>query len=148
MFVASYHNTMAGAERRPKSTPKRDALKALVDAWAAKQAKQAEEARRAQERAAKARARIVTLDRPPRADLKVIIDLVARMHGVTFADVMGQSRSVPIVNARQAAVCALCEVRPDLSTTQIGRMMGRDHTTVVHARQIRGYIPRKVDRPE
>ncbi len=75
--------------------------------------------------------------RGPR-EIRRIIDLVARMHGETFASVMAPVRFRGPVLARQAAMCAVKEGRPNISIAQIGRIFRRDHTTVLHAMQKRG----------
>lgn len=72
-----------------------------------------------------------------------IIDLVARMHKVSFDQVLSLTKRRKISNARMAAICAVKEwenqAGRELSLPQIGRIFGRDHTTVLHAMQKRGY---------
>ena len=58
------------------------------------------------------------------------IDMVARMTGVSKADILGRSRKPHICRARWAAMRALKQ--RGLSASHIGRLMGRDHTTVLH----------------
>jgi chromosomal replication initiator protein len=58
--------------------------------------------------------------------------------GVSIEELVGQSRSRVLVNARQVAMY-LCRELTDLSLPRIGQAFGgRDHTTVMHAdRKIR-----------
>lgn len=53
--------------------------------------------------------------------------------GLTYADVVGTSRLRNISTARQQIMCSLREKYPNLTLPQIGRLFGRDHTTVLHA---------------
>lgn len=59
-----------------------------------------------------------------------IINKVASEHGVTFEDVMGNSRMQHVIYARHECFNALQNA--GLSSSQVGRLMGRDHTTVLH----------------
>lgn len=55
----------------------------------------------------------------------------AYWHNVTVREIMGRGRSHSVVAARKAV---MRQLRADgFSTSQIGRWMGRDHSTVVHA---------------
>lgn len=89
--------------------------------------------------------RVLYLPISPYHQRRRIIDLMARMHGVTYADVLGRSRRRErIIPARQAAICAVKEWETIngrlMSLPQLGRLFGgRDHTTVLHAMQKRGY---------
>lgn len=61
-----------------------------------------------------------------------IIAQVAHKHGLRVAEVKGDTRTVPIVAARQEAYWRLREER-QLSWAQIGKLLGgKDHTTVLH----------------
>ncbi len=65
------------------------------------------------------------------ADL--IISVCADFFGVDRRDLLGQSRSRPLVQARQVAMYLCRELTP-LSLPKIGAAFGdRDHTTVMHA---------------
>ncbi len=67
-----------------------------------------------------------------------IMDATSEYFGVSVDDLIGQSRSRVLVNARQVAMY-LCRELTDLSLPRIGQAFGgRDHTTVMHAdRKIR-----------
>jgi chromosomal replication initiation ATPase DnaA len=76
---------------------------------------------------------IARKDLSPHTPLQRIIDLVARMHGVSFAAVMGKSRRRHVVLARFAAICAVKEIRPCMTLPTLGRLFGRDHTSILNA---------------
>lgn len=65
---------------------------------------------------------------------KRIITRVAEAFGLNYADVIGPSRTAPVVRARWAAIAAVREVHPDWSLPRLGRAFGgRDHTSMLHA---------------
>lgn len=61
------------------------------------------------------------------------IGLVALQHGFTADEVLSPSRTAKLVQARQDCIVMFRE--RGYSTTEIGRIMRRDHTTIVHALQ-------------
>jgi chromosomal replication initiator protein len=62
-----------------------------------------------------------------------IMTATSAYFGVSIDDLVGQSRSRVLVNARQVAMY-LCRELTDLSLPRIGQAFGgRDHTTVMHA---------------
>lgn len=63
-----------------------------------------------------------------------VIDRVARAFRVDPAQVRGKNLSRSVAAARQAAMYVLCH-RLGLSTVRIGKLFGRDHSTVVYALQ-------------
>jgi chromosomal replication initiator protein len=67
-----------------------------------------------------------------------IMEATSAHFGVSIEELVGQSRSRVLVNARQVAMY-LCRELTDLSLPRIGQAFGgRDHTTVMHAdRKIR-----------
>lgn len=68
-----------------------------------------------------------------RPSARKIIAKVADQFGVSVADIVGPSRSRPIIQARFAAVHEVATARPDLSMPALGREFGgRDHTTILH----------------
>lgn len=69
----------------------------------------------------------------PSDDTKRIIKTVARLYRVKASDLMGRRRLRPIVRARQAAMREVARAKPHLSTSQIGRIFGYDHSTVLWA---------------
>lgn len=72
-----------------------------------------------------------TARRPPKA---VIAAVLEDFPGITYADVIGLSRSFRTVEARHTCIYALRKARPDLSTTWIANLFGgRDHTSILHA---------------
>ncbi len=64
---------------------------------------------------------------------KRIIARVAAEHGFTLADILGQRRQANLVIARHAAVAEVVREHPSLSTTQLGGIFRRDHSTILHA---------------
>ena len=62
--------------------------------------------------------------------LACLIRIVANRAGITEADILGQSRLRKITEHRQF-VMYLAHKR-GMSLPQIGRIMGRHHTTVLH----------------
>lgn len=65
---------------------------------------------------------------------KRIISRVAEAFGLTYADVVGPSRTTPVLRARLAAIAAVREAHPGWSLPRLGRAFGgRDHTTMLHA---------------
>ena len=65
---------------------------------------------------------------------RIIVEEVAAPHGVTVEDVLGPSRSRPLVRPRQEAMYRVYD-ETSLSLLEIGRRFNRDHTTVLHAVQ-------------
>lgn len=56
----------------------------------------------------------------------------AKAFGVEYPELLSRSRSKAVSYARMAA-CALLRARYSWSTTEIGKALGRDHTTVSSA---------------
>jgi chromosomal replication initiation ATPase DnaA len=74
----------------------------------------------------------------PRHLRMAIVAGIAADNGVTVADIMSRSRKRHLAWPRQEAMAAIRDVFPDDSLPQIGRLFGRDHTTVLHAvRQVK-----------
>jgi chromosomal replication initiation ATPase DnaA len=71
---------------------------------------------------------------------RVIISEVADAHGVSVDDLMGEGRARRLTDARCAAMCAVADQfrrfpqhhRWYASTTWIGKLFRRDHTTVIY----------------
>lgn len=61
------------------------------------------------------------------------IGLIALRHGFTREDILGPRKFKNLIRARQD--CIAMFRKRGLSTTEIGRIMGRDHSTIVHALQ-------------
>jgi hypothetical protein len=68
--------------------------------------------------------------RPPL--VPTVTRIVARHYGVTPRDLLGDSRSEPVVTARQVAMRLVREIG-EMSFPEIGRAFNRDHSTVMHA---------------
>lgn len=69
--------------------------------------------------------------RPPKAIIAAVLE---DFPGITYADVIGLSRSYRVVEARHTCIYAIRKARPDLSTPWIANLFGgRDHTSILHA---------------
>ena len=60
-----------------------------------------------------------------------IIQTVCRKWNVNLEDVCGRSRKQEIVYPRMVIACFLRQ-HTALSTTEIGRLINRDHSTIIH----------------
>lgn len=67
---------------------------------------------------------------PREKNLKDIQHL-AEGYGYTVADILGPKRRRHLVSVRRLCILMLRE--KGYSTTEIGRVMNRDHSTIVHA---------------
>jgi len=64
---------------------------------------------------------------------EIILDTLNEFPAVSYAQVIGASRTYSIVEARHTCVFAVHKARPDLSLPQIGKLFGgRDHTSILH----------------
>ena len=62
-----------------------------------------------------------------------IIAAASRMTGIPVADITGPSRVKRLVRVRQAVAFVAARQADRLSYPMIGRMLGRDHSTIIHA---------------
>lgn len=65
-------------------------------------------------------------------ELEKIVEVVATGTGITRSQIMGRSRSAPVVRARHLAMW-LAYRSLELSYPQVGQAFDRDHTTIIHA---------------
>lgn len=65
--------------------------------------------------------------------IDAIIAACARRHRVSVADILGPRRFKHIVAARWEAIRAVAAEFPEFSTPRLGRIFGRDHTTILWA---------------
>lgn len=65
------------------------------------------------------------------------IQAIASRHRLTIEDVLGRERWGTFVKARHECI-AMFRTR-GMTTTEIGRVMQRDHSTIVHALQKMGW---------
>lgn len=71
-----------------------------------------------------------------------IVETIAAHYGVTAAGIRGSRRGAPLIEARQAAHSALW-IETTMSLPQIGRMLNRDHTTILHSIRRTGAWPER-----
>lgn len=64
---------------------------------------------------------------------ETIIEAVAAAFDVAAADLISPDRRHHVTIARQAAAAVLHARLPDLALTTIGELLGRHHTTILHA---------------
>lgn len=69
-----------------------------------------------------------------------IVARIAAKHKLTKADIFGQSRIIPITEARHEAMVEVAKAFPRWSYPRLGRFFNRDHTTVMHAVKKHGVI--------
>ena len=67
----------------------------------------------------------------PREKIHVAISYIAEPHGYTVEDIIGPSRLKHLVSVRR--LCVLMLRDRGYSTPEIGRLMNRCHTTIIHA---------------
>ena len=68
-----------------------------------------------------------------RAKIGDIMAAVAKVAGITTAQMCGASREKRFAHPRHIAMLLCRDLRPDLSMPKIGFLFNRDHTTVLHA---------------
>ena len=68
-----------------------------------------------------------------REQMMQVVARVAGEHGVTVADIMSRSRKANLVLARYDAIASVERQFPGISSVMLGRLFGRDHTTILHA---------------
>ena len=66
----------------------------------------------------------------PRAAVNSVVDRVAADYGVTRDCIFGNSRKKDVCHARHEVMWALREM--GFSYPRIARVLGRDHTTIIH----------------
>lgn len=69
----------------------------------------------------------------PRQKNLADIEVIAKENRFTLEDILGKSKFRPLVMVRRKCVVMLRE--KGYSTTEIGRIMHRDHSTIVHSLQ-------------
>lgn len=69
----------------------------------------------------------------PRQSNMLEMEAIAKEYDYTAADVVGKNRQKKLVEVRRKCVVMLRE--KGYSTTEIGRIMNRDHSTIVHSLQ-------------
>lgn len=70
----------------------------------------------------------------PRKANMLEIESIAKAHCFTLEDILGPRKFRPLVAVRRK--CAVMLREKGHTTTEIGRIMNRDHSTIVHALQM------------
>jgi chromosomal replication initiation ATPase DnaA len=102
----------------------------------AKALAQVEAQQRAQEAAARRVAQLIQTTHDEirmRPSGRAIAEAVAASYGYTFHELLSHRREKRAVTARHEAIAAVARARPDMSYPAIGRLFGRDHTSIIHA---------------
>lgn len=85
----------------------------------------------------------------PREKYLRIVRIVADSHGVSMSDILGSRKHAHVVAARRECMAMLRG--EGLSCPQIGRILNRDSSTIVHNLQkflwSKGYSRRNIDLP-
>lgn len=151
MFVAHSSNTMRNA--RPKFAADNDCVvRSVEEIREERRRKEAEERLRksaawaehieknrlaavsaAEQAAAIYRYRAINVRGDWKVPARDIIAEVARRHGVKYGEILGPRGPRSITAVRTEAIREVADARPDLSMVAIGRIFGRDHTTILHA---------------
>ena len=69
----------------------------------------------------------------PREQNLADIEVIAKAHCFTLEDILGPRKFKPLVAVRRK--CAVMLREKGHTMTEIGRILRRDHTTIVHALQ-------------
>ena len=87
----------------------------------------------------------------PRQHTDRIISRIASVHGLTLAQVIEQDKRHSTAGPRHQVWLDVC-LELGWTTTQVGRRLNRDHTTIVYGRQraasVRFGLPEKARWPE
>lgn len=73
---------------------------------------------------------------PVRIPVCEIINVVCTVYQVRRDELLGPRRNHYLIAPRFHAIALAIELRPDLSLLAIGRLFQRDHTTIMHARDV------------
>lgn len=64
--------------------------------------------------------------------IRDIIEAAAHTHDLTLADIVGKGRTADVIDARHAAIKAVAEARPNVSSPALARWFGMHYTTVLY----------------
>lgn len=64
---------------------------------------------------------------------EIVAEVLVNFPGVSWKEVQGIRRQRNLVIPRRLCMYQVAEQRPDLSLPRIGKIFGRDHTTILHA---------------
>ncbi len=141
MYAVSYRATERGIRNRSGSIWEKNRERRLVAQRAAWEAEQAEREKRKLE-ALKRQERVIAIQeelreagiKPNGRTFRRIEERAMKVFGVTRTEIMSKRRDQHIVAVRQ--FIAYWTVRlTDFSLPSIGRLMGKDHTTILHSKR-------------
>lgn len=136
MYVASYRNTEAGARAiQARAAREKLAQQTLISRDDERRAR-----RLAEEAAAEARAAMVRAERRAagarfQRSFSQIEHLICKAYKVRRQELRSERRHKNVVKARQALCYWACRLTK-LSLPQIGKLMSRDHTTVLSGKRV------------
>lgn len=64
-----------------------------------------------------------------------ILEIVCRAHDITVAEIKSTDRTFNVCRARMHLIHVLTIYRPDLSGSRVGRLLNKDHSSVLYARK-------------
>jgi len=70
---------------------------------------------------------------PPKPTGFTVARRVARRYGLTLEDIQGECKDRRMVEIRWETIAAIRRMHPGSTLHQIGRVVKKDHTTVLHA---------------
>ncbi|RVG08555.1 helix-turn-helix domain-containing protein [Sinorhizobium meliloti] len=69
----------------------------------------------------------------PKDPESICASILAEYPGISWEDVIGKRRSGYLVSARHACIKAVYTARKDLSSTDLGKIFNKDHTSILYA---------------
>lgn len=75
-----------------------------------------------------------SLGMTPRQANLLQVEAIAKAHCFTLEDILGPRKFKPLVEVRRK--CAVMLREKGFTTTEIGRILRRDHSTICHALQV------------
>lgn len=76
--------------------------------------------------------------KPHKASARELIERVGAWHGISRDDIVRYTRRRTVMAARYDAIAAVKIAYPNLTTSALGRIFRRDHSTIYYALRKRG----------
>lgn len=67
--------------------------------------------------------------------LEAVLQSISELHDISADDILSGDRQVDIMNARHHLIWSLLRYIPNVSFSLIGKMLGRDHATIINSRK-------------